>query len=215
MKNDKHRVIIASLLHDLGKVILRAGLAEEREDHSTAGYSKVGKLLPEMAGRDTILGCIRYHHIRYLENAGLPNNHPAWLVCEADNIAAGVDRRQLPDEGDQELPMTVFRSTKCLDSIFNLVHTQRSYDDTKHELPLIYGQQDEQQYTSPVLANQNLQANPSDYVDIWHSLEHSLSAIDYQNPAYLNSIISILEGFLTYVPSSTDKIGRASWRERV
>jgi len=204
MEPDKLQVISASLLHDLGKVILRSGQAEERQDHSSAGASQLRDLLSGWSESPTVLDCVRYHHIRALENAGLPDTHPAWLICEADNIAAGADRRSKPTEGDASIPLNSFRSDKCLDSVFNLVRNTRLDRDTAQEYRLVYGEQEESGFLAPQASSQGLSASRGDYAAVWTGLKHALTGIDWGNPAYINSLCGILEGFLSYVPSSTD-----------
>ena len=204
MDSRKIQLITGALLHDLGKVALRAGAGESRQDHSTLGANQLKEILKTWSDAGQTIECVRYHHARQLDSAKLNQSHPAWIVCEADNIAAGADRREKPTEGDSQLTGASFKSTKCLDSVFNLVRTTRKNQDSKQEFKLVYGRQEESNWIVPLDTDQNPEATPAEYSAIWSGIVKALSAIDWGNPSYLNSIHSLLEGYLSYVPSSTD-----------
>ena len=63
MTDEKIKLIIGSLLHDIGKVVYREG--DDRRNHSISGYD----FLKENGGIDDkeILNCVRYHHISALK----------------------------------------------------------------------------------------------------------------------------------------------------
>lgn len=204
MDSRKIQLITGALLHDLGKVALRAGAGEVRQDHSTLGANLLKEILQAWPEAEPTLECVRYHHSRQLDLAKLKPDHPAWIVCEADNIAAGTDRRERPTEGDVQASGASFKSTKCLDSVFNLVRTTRRNQDSQQEFKLVYGRQEESNWIAPLDSAQKAEATPAEYAAIWSGISQSLSAIDWGNSSYLNSIHSLLEGYLSYVPSSTD-----------
>ncbi len=202
MDLQKVQLVTGALLHDIGKVVLRAGLGESRQNHATLGAQQLAPLLQGWPARQMVLDCLRYHHARALESAGLPPTHMAWLVCEADNIAAGADRRMRAFEGEDGSGGAMFSPRKCLDSVFNLVRTERCNQDTSQEFPLVHGQDEEQRWLAPVSVPQT--ASQAEYARIWQGLTTALGALEWGNPAYLNSLYSILDGYLSYVPSSTD-----------
>jgi len=93
------QLILGALLHDIGKIIYRAGRGSG--NHSQRGAEFLKPFLPEGELRDAVLACVRYHHGAALKEKALPSSHPAWIVYEADNIAAGIDRRKDEGEGDE------------------------------------------------------------------------------------------------------------------
>lgn len=74
MTDEKIKLIIGSLLHDIGKVVYREG--DDRRNHSISGYD----FLKENGGIDDkeILSCVRYHHISALKAAKLQENDLAY-----------------------------------------------------------------------------------------------------------------------------------------
>lgn len=90
MIDRKIKLIIGSLLHDIGKVIYRDG--SDRRNHSVSGYD----FLKEEAKKEDkeILNCIKYHHMSALKGAKINDDDLAYIVYLADNIAAFSDRRK-------------------------------------------------------------------------------------------------------------------------
>mgnify|MGYP002680212855 CR=1 FL=1 len=84
---------LGALLHDLGKVVRRAGGG--RETHSAEGAAFLSPFCHESEDGRQILQCIKYHHGKALSGANLPTDALAYVVYEADNIAAGLDQREL------------------------------------------------------------------------------------------------------------------------
>ena len=112
MVTDKQiKLIIGSLLHDIGKVVYRSG---DGRNHSQSGYDY---LKDEADIKDIdILNCVRYHHGVYLRKAKIPQNSNAYITYFADNIAAFADRRE------NENPEDGFDKTIPLDSVFNILN---------------------------------------------------------------------------------------------
>ena len=89
MTDERIKLIIGSLLHDVGKIIYRTS---DRRTHAESGYHF---LKEETNIEDTeILNQVRYHHARELKAARLPEDSLAYITYIADNIAAAVDRRK-------------------------------------------------------------------------------------------------------------------------
>lgn len=205
MNITKLSLVWASLLHDLGKVILRSGKQEAGHNHSQAGSKALMEIIPEGLMRQSVTECVRYHHAREIRHSDLPSDHLAWLVCEADNIASGADRRKKPSEGDED---QLFDPRKSLESVFNIITTPRSDQDLFLSYPVTYGYQDEHQLVMPHYsgpdASQRITAERYHYSAIWHDLKRDLASIDWQDPSYIHSLYSILDGYLSFVPASTD-----------
>ena len=116
MEKELINLQIGALLHDIGKIVRRAGKGEKQR-HSKAGskYLKENKILE--TGYEEVHEIIKYHHSKELKEAKLPDNSLAYIVYEADNIASGIDRVKYDETvdkmyGNEMLP---------LNSLFNRV----------------------------------------------------------------------------------------------
>lgn len=94
---------IGALLHDIGKIVRRAGKGGKNR-HSKAGsdYLENRELLDKEKYRE-VYDMIKYHHNEEIneklkQNDKLDDSSLAYLVYEADNIASGVDRVKYEDE---------------------------------------------------------------------------------------------------------------------
>ena len=180
------KLIIGSLLHDIGKVVYRGG---DGRNHSRSGYDF---LKSETHVNDPeILDCVRFHHGTHLKDADIPQDSLAYITYYADNIAAASDRRENGNEEygfDQYVP---------LDSVFNILN----------------GNNEHRHYDRRVL---NVKAGinyPTDkecimdesfYRSVFDNIRDNLKGIEI-NDSYVNSLLTVLEANLSYVPSSTLK----------
>lgn len=114
MTDRKIKLIIGSLLHDIGKVLYREG--SDRRNHSIAGFD----FLKEKVRQEDreVLNCIKYHHMAALKSANLKEDDLAYIVYLADNIAAFADRRKKDDGEEKGFDLSV-----PLQSIFNILNT--------------------------------------------------------------------------------------------
>lgn len=88
MTENEIKLVIGSLLHDVGKVIYRTGNIEK---HSLSGAKY---LMNEAKVEDkSVIDCVKYHHSDALKNANLDKNSLAYITYIADNIASASDRR--------------------------------------------------------------------------------------------------------------------------
>lgn len=90
MNEKEVKIVIAGLLHDIGKVIYREG--GDSRKHSLSGYDYL-KTETKMTDSE-ILDGVRYHHAQQLKGAGIGKNSIAYLTYMADNIASATDRRE-------------------------------------------------------------------------------------------------------------------------
>ena len=201
MDFEKIKVQWAGMLHDVGKVALRAGVGERKQNHALLGAEELHRIFDEDPRLKAISEAVRYHHARALSSSGLENDHIAYIICEADNIAAGTDRRELPSEEYSDNPFQKFRATKSLESVYNLVRTTRCDRDTKAYFPLQSLDGDEIRYAPPVC--DDVEAKQSDYFKIWDGFQHGLKMIDWTDSMYLNSVHNLLAAYFSRVPSST------------
>ena len=109
---------LGALLHDIGKIVRRAGL--DSKEHSEAGsnYLKNNNLLDDKY--KDVYDMIEYHHAKYLSSADLKEDSLAYIVYEADNIASGIDRVKYENEKIRGNEMD------SLNSIFNVIRVGKN-----------------------------------------------------------------------------------------
>lgn len=185
----KEQTLLATwgcLLHDLGKIVYRSG--DSKENHSEAGYKKLKSYKLFNENKD-ILDCLRYHHGKLLKCAKIETNSPAYITYIADNISASADRRK-----DCEEETFGFSKTLAMAPIFkhlNGTHGNASILPSKMDGML----------RLPVTDNQ-IFIEKYDYQNILRELMDDLKNIDVEE-SWTNSLLSILEGRLSTIPSST------------
>ena len=186
MNERQIKLVIGSLLHDIGKIVYRSG---DGRNHSQSGF----EYLRQDAGISDreILDCVRFHHGARLKTADLEQDSLAYLTYFADNVAAAADRR----EG--ETPEYGFDKKVPLSSIFNILngnhenlHYERRVLNPKGEI------------NAPV--DRDTLLDESFYRRIIANITDNLKGIDLTED-YLNSLLSILEANTTYLPSSTSQ----------
>lgn len=114
---NKNFLSAAGILHDIGKILYRSNLPEYSSgDHSYLGweYLKNFDEYNQLEIKESVL----FHHFKNLKNAKISNNSAAYIVYFADNIASGVDRRDIDSEDKSKYQ---FVKTAPLQSIFNIV----------------------------------------------------------------------------------------------
>ena len=187
--NAKLRLTVGALLHDIGKVVYRTGKDTERHAVSGANYLKTTAKIEDKE----ILACVRYHHAADLKSAKLAADSAAYIVYMADNIASATDRRAL---GGEVKPGRKFSPVLPLSSIFNRLNGNdgdAAYNPhrTNVENEINFPQKD-----SPPF-------EPYAYEKILSNITDNLKGIEF-SPAYVNSLLSVMEANLAFVPSSTN-----------
>lgn len=176
----------AALLHDIGKVCLRA--EPKRITHSAAGVQFLQKFLAE----ESILRAVAYHHADSLKKFEGATDDIAYIIYEADNLAASTDRRS------NETGEFGFDSKQSLENVFNVFRnsgkTQTSYylRSLTKEKRMSYPQ-----------AN-DIKATVSEYKPI---LQHLQDTFLRRSPddMEVNELLQLLEDSMSYIPSSTAK----------
>lgn len=176
----------AALLHDIGKLYRRAG-GYGREAHSIIGERV---LHPFFAGKsEAILRAIAYHHQGPLKNAALPSDDISYIIYEADNLSAGVDRREIED-GERN-----FSERLPLANTFNVFRDSKK----KTDYPL-HAFHEKIAYPQPA---SSLQATQAQYKKLAAQLNDAFAA---HSPAdmTINELLQLLEDTMSFVPSSTN-----------
>ena len=186
MEDRQIKLIIGSLLHDVGKIVYRAG---DGRQHSVSGYEFL-KENNALFDKD-ILDCVRYHHSANLKKASIDNDALAYITYFADNVAAAMDRRESAVAEDG------FDRTVPLDSVFNILngnnckaHYRQRMLDPKAEI----------NYPT----TEKCVMEESFYQEVVDQVRDNLKGIDISEE-YVNSLLSVLEATTSFIPSSTSK----------
>lgn len=178
---------LGALLHDIGKIVRRAGL--DSKDHSEAGskYLKDNNLLDDKYKE--VYDMIDYHHAKYLSSANLREDSLAYIVYEADNIASGIDRVKYENEKIRGNEMD------SLNSIFNVIRIEKN--NLKKTFKLF--DFDKNGFNMPT--SSNIKLNNSDYKKIIDYIKDNLNSFKENiNP---EKLAIVLEACCSYFPSSS------------
>ena len=187
------KLVVGSLFHDLGKIIYRSGT--DSRNHSISGYDFVKN---EIGIEDLqILNCIRYHHVRDLNNANIADDDLCYLTYFADNIAAAIDRRVNDLEEGGENQENNFDKKTPLESVFNILNNNK---EKKHYKQALLSLENEINYPT----DDKGVLDPSFYLTIKQNLIQNLKGIKLSE-SDLSSVLSLFEANFSYIPSSTNK----------
>lgn len=185
-------LIKGALLHDIGKVCLRAD--HSLGNHSQAGVNFLGKFLSAEKPGDMkqLLHCLKYHHGTALRAAKIAADDLSYLVYEADNLAAASDRRK-DEDGTKG-----FNAQACLQNVFTIFGDKTSSPAKKYYLR---GMNPKDKFNYPT-ENANV-ASSSTYSELLAVLKHNFQSC---NPLQMhnNELLRILEDTMSFVPSSTN-----------
>ncbi len=186
MDDKQIRLVIGSLLHDIGKVAYRSG---DGRNHSKSGYDFLKE--HEQAFDREILECVLYHHGANLRSAGISEQSIAYLTYFADNVASAADRREAmeaEDGFDKKVPLA---------SIFNLLN---DHTGQAHYAQHVLNPEGEIPYPT----TDSVTMDESFYTGVLDRIRDNLKGLDV-TPEYVNSLLAVLEANLSYIPSSTSK----------
>ncbi len=186
MEDRQIKLIIGSLLHDIGKIVYRAG---DGRQHSISGY----EFLKENASSfdEDILNCVRYHHSANLKRASIYNDALAYITYFADNVAAAMDRRESAEAEDG------FDRTVPLDSVFNILNGNNC---KAHYRQKMLNPKAEINYPT----TEKCLMEESFYQEVVDQIKDNLKGIEISEE-YVNSLLSVLEATTSFIPSSTSK----------
>lgn len=209
MTDGQRKIIIGGLLHDIGKVLYRAGTS--RQKHSKSGYEFLkDELQNENIDKD-ILEQVLYHHGDALKeaekNARVADNSLAYITYIADNIASAADRRTI-NEGDET--KKGFDEKVPLEAVFSILNGERAsayYTEKilKEELGRNIKTSDERGRKLP--GNVNYPGQKVSYTKEFYKKVESQMWIVLKHlkceSSDIDILLDVLENFLTYIPSST------------
>lgn len=182
----------AALLHDIGKLIQRAYNRYKKGDsHSNVGVEFLKTYAADLPAE--ILRAVANHHGEEISKTKLNRDDISYIVYEADNIAAGTDRRE------KENADWGFKREQSLESIFNSF----GKNDTNYAFKLGGLLQEGSRY--PLLNDDNnVKAERENYTKLAQFIEVNFRQKSV-NAMGINELLSILEATMSYVPSSTQK----------
>lgn len=182
------KLIVGSLLHDIGKLIHRQGI--DKRKHNEIAYSYLKENIENID--EDILSCVRFHHSGDIEYADIPDNDLAYIVYMADNIASATDRRE---KTEAEIGFDI---NTPLQPVFNILHKN---EGKMYYSPPRFNIEDEINYPK----NEKEIIDEHCYSKIIDNITSKIKEIKKFNEEDINSLLEILEANLSYIPSSTSK----------
>lgn len=180
------KVVIASLLHDIGKLLQRAEAKKEKHEELGRDYLKLKGF------DDEILESVYCHHKRKLDNKStFKNELLTYLVYESDNISAEHDRRENIDKLEDENKWDNKSALKTVFSYLNgTSNEQFAYParDLNPNNKIIYP-----------LQKQDIFASQDKYQELKKIIDDNLD-----KDISPNSLLELLESTMTYITSSTN-----------
>lgn len=181
------KLVIGSLLHDIGKIVYRTG---DMRKHSISGYETIKEM--SNLNDETILEQIKYHHADAINNAKLSDDSLAYITYIADNIASGMDRRKSIDQ----IYEGGFDKNIGLSSIFNIINEN---DQSYVYQPRMLNTEEEINYPSKQAAIYDRRF----YESVLRNIADNLKGIVI-NDEYINSLLEVMEANTSFIPSSTN-----------
>lgn len=187
-------LIFAALFHDLSKLFLKVG-----------GYSSLeeAKKLFSNSLPQIIEDCIKYNHFKNLKENQNSICPETWLIYEADNIAAGRDKKEF-FESENNQQKTKLNAKTALISTFDFlgeISDQEPETKKKYKLQMLCSE--DTKFKDPeIIYPQNNQENQSIIYQTlakrWDEQVSKNKDILSQNP---NALLTLLENLLAYAPS--------------
>ena len=185
MEKDDVQIAVGCLLHDIGKVLYRY---DDGRNHAISGTEY---LKNDVGIEDkVILEQVKYHHAKLLKDSRVSSDSFAFISYIADNIASAVDRRDKDEAG------VGFVKDIPLDSIFNILNG----NNQKKHYKAAFLDSDEIQFPT----DKAISYSEEFYSKCKNNISDALKSIKYTDE-YVNSLLAILEGNLSFVPSSTSQ----------
>ncbi|MCK9234170.1 type III-A CRISPR-associated protein Cas10/Csm1 [archaeon] len=197
MDKNKHKLIIGSLLHDIGKINYRALDLKMIKSHSIAGFEWLKNIDDNIFDLSNIGSMIKHHHFNKMPDygKGMKADDLAFITSIADHISAGGDRRQKEDFSDVDFQES--QTKISLESVFSNInpkskaHFGYKVTDLGISKEIIYP-----------LENQKIE--DSDYNQVLIRLGNLFTNKDlFVDEKNINSLVSIIKTLFKYLPSDT------------
>ena len=188
-------LVKGALLHDIGKVVYRAN--QGTDAHSKRGAAFIEPYFSDMGLKQSITHCLKYHHGKELSAAQLKSDDYAYIVYEADNIAAAVDRRDL-EEGDENTSTQKFDKELPLQSIFRVFGGKTSTQPLQYYLRGI----DVSDHFNYPESDKTIRASSDKYKALYDVLVQNFQQQPIDKMS-VNELLRIYEDTVSYMPSST------------
>lgn len=196
LNKEKYRLAMASLLHDVGKIVYRTG---NRKKHAILGSSFLEAYFKDEDNKKAILRAVENHHADGIKNLKTSKSDISYILYEADNIAAGADRRK--NEGE-EGSFSGFDMKTLLGTVFNVLQPiDGSEDNSNSRLFKLQGLMEQEKLQYPTL-EKNITASAGEYVHLLNILENYFSQKKIDEIS-VNEMLQVMEGVASYIPSST------------
>ena len=192
MINDLALVAKAAMLHDVGKVVIRA--TGERKNHSILGADFLQSLMNDDEKCRQLIRCVRYHHADQMKTAALAPDDLSYIIYEADNIASGTDRREREEDGDASYG---FDSSATLENVFNL------FDGSGNPSYFPLQELDADKTTNFPKSKPKPVASQGNYARLLEDLRANFQKRNVEDMSP-NELLRILEDTTIFVPSSTN-----------
>lgn len=192
MDRRKFNLALAALLHDVGKMVIRAESA--RRTHSAAGVDFLSRY---MEGSKDVLRAVGHHHASELKSLHTSADDISYIVYEADNIASSSDRRE------NESNEFGFLSDTCLENIFNTFgkSAESQGGDTAFHLRGLLDDDSNMLYPRE---KSKTTASQAEYARLVRFLEGNFAQVS-PDKMEINELLQVVEAVASYIPSSTAK----------
>ncbi len=205
-KNKRNEVVLAALMHDIGKFAQRAKAPKASENegefcpsyngrpshlHVLYSYEFLSKLFntPKGINRDLVAAMASRHHRPFdtLEDMS---------ISIGDRLSSGIDRQKQQNEEDGNY------IKDRLISIFEEISLDSTNNSNGEEQKYKFATIDENPYPSA-----NVKGDRKEYKSYWDQFLADVKHLDadLEFPIYLSALLSLLEKYLWCIPSATYK----------
>lgn len=180
---ERETLVIGALIHDIGKLVRRAGLTDQAQKHTLAGSIFINSV--DVKGKKIFAPYQKFmfHH----HEADLDDSNPlTWYVCYADNIASS-ERQTKQDEG--------FEEKRTLENILARIKKDEQDTINSYFKPGAIGEVD--------YATNERTADQSDFKRIYDALVNEAKKLSLT----VENLRFLLYKYLSFIPQSTQKGG--------